>query len=162
MCHDEALFAPVSRVCRPPSAGDTRGTLPRGDKMHQPKRLKTMCFHIPDKKLSQSKGRSSISANLSNMVGAAKLFSLVAIMLALSYAAVPLYQIYCQTSGFGGTVQKTTSVPVLAPMESKLSAAGVDDSRATGSPPKDTVSGGLPATRALTINFNADINENLP
>ena len=33
------------------------------------------------------------------------LLSLIIIGVALSYAAVPLYKIYCQTTGYGGTVQ---------------------------------------------------------
>jgi cytochrome c oxidase assembly protein Cox11 len=28
-------------------------------------------------------------------------------MLGLSYAAVPFYQIFCQTTGFGGTIQRS-------------------------------------------------------
>lgn len=32
-------------------------------------------------------------------------------MLGFSYASIPLYQIYCQASGFNGTVQKYTNPP---------------------------------------------------
>ncbi|MEO0618833.1 MAG: cytochrome c oxidase assembly protein [Pseudomonadota bacterium] len=33
-------------------------------------------------------------------------FTLVACMIALSFAAVPLYQLFCQVTGFGGTTQR--------------------------------------------------------
>jgi hypothetical protein len=46
-----------------------------------------------------------------HIVGAAKLLALAAIMLGLSYTAVPLYQIFCQTSGFGGTAVPPQATP---------------------------------------------------
>lgn len=42
---------------------------------------------------------------------AAVLLSTVFIMVALSYLAVPFYQIFCQTTGFGGTIQKPSKLP---------------------------------------------------
>lgn len=39
------------------------------------------------------------------------LAGLVAGMLGLSYAAVPLYRIFCQVTGFGGTTQRADRVP---------------------------------------------------
>ena len=41
--------------------------------------------------------------------------TIVAGMVALSFAAVPLYQLFCQVTGFGGTTQRAESVagPVL-------------------------------------------------
>ena len=32
--------------------------------------------------------------------------SIVAVMVALSFAAVPLYDLFCRTTGFGGTTQR--------------------------------------------------------
>lgn len=50
----------------------------------------------------------------------------------LSFAAVPLYRIFCQVTGFGGTTQRAeASVPVV-----------ID--------------------REITVRFNADIDANLP
>ncbi len=40
------------------------------------------------------------------------LTGMVAGMLGLSYAAVPLYRIFCQVTGFGGTTQVATQAPV--------------------------------------------------
>jgi cytochrome c oxidase assembly protein subunit 11 len=37
--------------------------------------------------------------------------ALVGIMIALSYAAVPLYDWFCRTTGFGGTTRVSTSAP---------------------------------------------------
>lgn len=42
---------------------------------------------------------------------ALSLAGLVAGMVGLSYAAVPLYQIFCQVTGYGGTTQRAESVP---------------------------------------------------
>lgn len=38
-------------------------------------------------------------------------FSVVAMMVGLAYAAVPLYRIFCQVTGFGGTTQVAVSAP---------------------------------------------------
>jgi cytochrome c oxidase assembly protein subunit 11 len=37
--------------------------------------------------------------------------ALVGVMIALSYAAVPLYDWFCRTTGFGGTTRVSTSAP---------------------------------------------------
>lgn len=39
------------------------------------------------------------------------LAGLVVLMLGLSYAAVPLYQLFCQVTGYGGTTQRAESLP---------------------------------------------------
>ena len=33
-------------------------------------------------------------------------------MLGLGYAAVPLYQLFCQVTGYGGTTQRAEAAPV--------------------------------------------------
>jgi cytochrome c oxidase assembly protein subunit 11 len=53
-------------------------------------------------------------------------------MIALSFAAVPLYQVFCRATGFGGTTQRATQ-----------SAAQVLD-------------------RKIEIRFNTDVNSDLP
>lgn len=53
-------------------------------------------------------------------------------MLGLAYASVPLYRIFCDITGYGGTTQTAQSAPV----------------QATQTP--------------ITVTFNADINEDLP
>ena len=37
--------------------------------------------------------------------------SIAAVMLGMAFAAVPLYQIFCQVTGFAGTTQRATSAP---------------------------------------------------
>src|SRR3954451_24701807 len=37
--------------------------------------------------------------------------ALVGVMIAMSYAAVPLYNWFCRTTGFGGTTQVSTAAP---------------------------------------------------
>ena len=60
------------------------------------------------------------------------LCGLVAGMVGLSFASVPLYRLFCQVTGFGGTTQQAEVAP-------------------------ETV-----AERLMTIRFNADINPALP
>lgn len=63
---------------------------------------------------------------------AAVLGGLVAFMVGLSFAAVPLYDLFCRVTGFGGTTQ----------VAAKMADHVVD--------------------RTLTIRFNADVNHGLP
>ncbi|MDP2698774.1 cytochrome c oxidase assembly protein [Thalassospira sp.] len=58
--------------------------------------------------------------------------SVVVGMVGLSYASVPLYQLFCQVTGFGGTTQVAESAPV-----------EISD-------------------KTIRIRFNADINGQLP
>lgn len=64
---------------------------------------------------------------------AVSLLALVVGMVGLSFAAVPLYDLFCKVTGFGGTVQKA-----------------------------QTASPQLVAGRQMTIRFNADIDSALP
>lgn len=69
-------------------------------------------------------------------------------MLGFSYASIPLYQIYCQASGFGGTVQKYTD-----------SDAFVTQSSGTGNIRENTKG---ETQKDVQVHFNADTSENLP
>jgi cytochrome c oxidase assembly protein subunit 11 len=60
------------------------------------------------------------------------LLGVVAVMLGAAYASVPLYQLFCQVTGYGGTTQVAESAPA---------AAG---------------------ERVFTIRFNADVDPKLP
>lgn len=53
-------------------------------------------------------------------------------MVAAAYAAVPLYQLFCQVTGYGGTTQVAESAPAVA------------------------------GERLITVRFNADISPDLP
>jgi cytochrome c oxidase assembly protein subunit 11 len=53
-------------------------------------------------------------------------------MLMLAYASVPLYRLFCQVTGFGGTTQVAVSAPITI------------------------------ADRVFTVRFNADTDPNLP
>ncbi len=59
-------------------------------------------------------------------------FSVVFLMVALTYASVPLYRLFCQVTGFGGTTQVSESAPTLI------------------------------LDREVRISFNADIHKKLP
>lgn len=71
-------------------------------------------------------------ASMSNRSVALSLIAIVAGMLMLSYAAVPLYRLFCQMTGFGGTTQVGAALP-------------------------DKV-----LDREITVTFNADTNHDLP
>lgn len=124
-----------------------------------------------------------------HIVGAAKLLALAAIMLGLSYTAVPLYQIFCQTSGFGGTAVRSPLPLVGAVPTARAHALGEDGGVPHGGTPPGAGEGprgqahgdpregaaaqlpprgsGTLATQhaapcaALTINFAADVNDHL-
>ena len=63
------------------------------------------------------------------------LFAVVVGMVALAFASVPLYRLFCQATGFGGTPQRV----------------------AADAAPAQSVS-----ERIVTIRFNADVNSALP
>lgn len=65
------------------------------------------------------------------------LVSIIIVMIGLSYAAVPLYRLFCQATGFGGTTQ---SVDTFSEKMNKLEV-------------KD---------RYITVKFNANLNDNMP
>ena len=60
------------------------------------------------------------------------LVGIVVAMAGLSYASVPLYELFCRVTGYGGTTQVAESLP-------------------------ETVS-----ERVITVRFNADVNPELP
>lgn len=60
------------------------------------------------------------------------LLGVVAGMVGLSFASVPLYRVFCQVTGFGGTTQVAEVLP------------------------------GAVAERVMTVRFNADVDPNLP
>ena len=60
------------------------------------------------------------------------LVTMVAGMIGLTFAAAPLYRLFCQVTGYGGTVQQAKAAP------------------------------GAVGTRVITVRFNADIAPNLP
>jgi cytochrome c oxidase assembly protein subunit 11 len=62
----------------------------------------------------------------------AALVSVVVGMLGLTAAAVPLYQLFCQVTGYGGTTQRAAAAP----------DQGLD--------------------RTITVRFNADVDPDLP
>ncbi len=62
----------------------------------------------------------------------ALLAGLALTMVGLSFAAVPLYRLFCQATGFGGTTQIAARAPMVA------------------------------ADRVMTVRFNADVDPRLP
>ncbi len=67
-------------------------------------------------------------------------------MIGVTYGAVPLYRLFCQATGYGGTVQEGATV------EAKLKAR---------QEAKDAELEAACAARELTVFFNADVNDNL-
>lgn len=86
------------------------------------------------------------------------LLSFVMIMLALSYAAVPFYQIFCQTTGFGGTIQRVeelTNNPETKNTDLVTSGQKKNQMDFTNihTPDKNQV---------ITVQFNASTSPHLP
>ncbi len=78
---------------------------------------------LSDNALSRKNKRSAVMAVL-----------LVAGMVALGFASVPLYRIFCQVTGFGGTTQRAESV----------------------------ATGAAPVGRMVTIRFDSNTDRDLP
>jgi cytochrome c oxidase assembly protein subunit 11 len=71
-----------------------------------------------------------------NQKTAAYVFCIVVFMIGLSFASVPLYDLFCRVTGFGGTTQMATD------------GAGLPDRVET--------------SRLIKVNFNADTSPRLP
>jgi len=76
--------------------------------------------------------RNRNAARGRNLRVAATLTGVVCLMVGLSFAAVPLYRIFCQVTGFGGTTQVAEAAPA------------------------ETLA------RQVTVRFNADVDPALP
>ena len=63
------------------------------------------------------------------------LLGLLGLMIGLVAASVPLYQIFCQVTGYGGTTQRAEAI---------------------------ANAGEAALTREMTVSFNADVNKSLP
>nr|BBD14124.1 heme biosynthesis protein [Ophirina amphinema] len=61
--------------------------------------------------------------------------SFIVLMVGLSYGSVPLYKLFCQVTGFGGTVQVGLEAPEVGILED---------------------------SKIMTIQFNADVSDSLP
>jgi|YelNatPaOPRAMG01_1025707.scaffolds.fasta_scaffold08050_5 cytochrome c oxidase assembly protein subunit 11 len=92
----------------------------------------------------------------------------------LSYASVPLYRMFCQVTGYGGTVQTETEEYEnrWSALQSSPSAEG--DTRSESSAPEPSASSRTKSShrrermrirqdaRPITIRFNADVNAAMP
>ncbi len=117
---------------------------------------------------------------------------IVFIIFGLSYLAVPLYRLYCQITGYGGTIKQgtfiigetTTTGPAPLPSSDGVMGPQRTNSEEGLGKPENTIfqlhstrftkstndrfsgSGETtdmdPLIREITIRFNADLNENLP
>ncbi|KAK9811383.1 hypothetical protein WJX72_002970 [[Myrmecia] bisecta] len=68
-------------------------------------------------------------------------------MIGLTYASVPLYRMFCQATGFGGTVQQGKTV------EEKLREREQNHDAALEK---------AAAEREITVSFNADVSDGMP
>ncbi|MEK7245929.1 MAG: cytochrome c oxidase assembly protein [Pseudomonadota bacterium] len=73
-----------------------------------------------------------VEARRRNFAAAAVLFGMAAGMAGLAYASVPLYRLFCQVTGFGGTTQVAAKAP------------------------------GAVAGRTITVRFDANVARDLP
>lgn len=78
-----------------------------------------------------------------NKAFAAWMFGIALGTMGLSYASVPLYRVFCQVTGFGGTVRRTEGE------EADGFATAIDDAK-------------IVEDRPLTIRFNADVSARMP
>eukprot|EP00240_Pyramimonas_obovata_P006426 CAMPEP_0118930578 /NCGR_PEP_ID=MMETSP1169-20130426/7214_1 /TAXON_ID=36882 /ORGANISM="Pyramimonas obovata, Strain CCMP722" /LENGTH=306 /DNA_ID=CAMNT_0006872955 /DNA_START=409 /DNA_END=1327 /DNA_ORIENTATION=+ len=92
---------------------------------------------------ARMRAQSQASASSSN--AAYYLFALVIGMVGLTYASVPLYRMFCQATGYGGTTRRVKSVE-----EKLLDAEEMDEASAS-----------IVANRQLKITFNSDVSDGM-
>jgi hypothetical protein len=73
------------------------------------------------------------------------LFALVTGMVGATYLSVPLYRLFCQATGYGGTVRRST-------VEEKIAAQALASDEE-----KDAAQ-----RRVVTVTFNGDVSDALP
>jgi len=77
---------------------------------------------------------------------ASYLTAIVIGMVGLTYASVPLYRMFCQATGYGGTTQRALT------LEEKLAREDAEE---------DLSASAAAAERSLTVHFNADITSGM-
>lgn len=80
------------------------------------------------------------------------LAALVLGMVGATYGAVPLYRLFCQATGFGGTVRSGATVEEKLALRRKARAEKKGEK--TPAPPRPP--------REITVTFNADVADGLP
>jgi cytochrome c oxidase assembly protein subunit 11 len=101
-------------------------------------------MHSPKKQSNYTKQQSTSSEHGIYLV------AMVVGMVGLTYASVPLYRMFCQATGFGGTIKEGASV------EEKLKARQEASRTVQGQEVEKAA-----AERELTIRFNADVSDGL-
>ncbi|CAI5461926.1 unnamed protein product [Closterium sp. Yama58-4] len=141
--HGISVFSQETKPAEPTSENQQQ------EQQHQPQAAqpRTSHQHSPNQQSQQARRRFGASGPTGRQAEANKsqLMYLVAAALAMlgaAYASVPLYRLFCQATGFGGTTQRKETV------EEKVARQSADKSAA--------------AARELVIHFNADVAEGLP
>lgn len=83
---------------------------------------------------------ASVALHSRNRRTGMAMLAVAAAMLALGYAAVPLYRLFCQVTGFGGTTQRATEAEAVSAETQARGAAG----------------------RMISIRFDANAARDLP
>jgi len=92
------------------------------------------------------------------------LAALVLGMVGATYGAVPLYRLFCQATGFGGTVRSGATVEEKLALR-RRARAGDRKARAAaaeGSSEEAPRPASRPAPREITVTFNAEVADGLP
>lgn len=78
-------------------------------------------------------------------------------MVGATYGAVPLYRLFCQATGFGGTVRSGATVEEKLALrrQARAEERRKKEGDATAAPP-------APRPREITVTFNADVADGLP
>ena len=121
---------------------------------------------------SQSKAKFSEDLREKNFRLAAYGFSIVIAVIGISYASVPLYKVFCQATGFGGTTKRVQSLEKL--IEFKRAEAdernneNVDEVEGKEGKEKNNKwkrkdgTNGPIQKRMISVTFNTDVSDTLP
>jgi cytochrome c oxidase assembly protein subunit 11 len=113
---------------------------------HRPLRIP---YRIPYRAQSSSATSRAVAGQKKAKEQGLYLVSLVVGMVGLTYASVPLYRLFCQATGFGGTVKEGATV------EEKLQARLVDTSE------ERARIDAAAAARELIITFDGSVSDGL-
>eukprot|EP01104_Vermistella_antarctica_P020252 TRINITY_DN8598_c0_g1_i1.p1 TRINITY_DN8598_c0_g1~~TRINITY_DN8598_c0_g1_i1.p1 ORF type:complete len:385 (+),score=38.72 TRINITY_DN8598_c0_g1_i1:169-1323(+) len=94
---------------------------------------------------ARAKLRNKNMKLLQNVIG------VIVVTLGMSYASVPLYRLFCQQYGYGGTVQTATS-----------STSNADGKKKSVASLKNSKKGTHNQQRKFNVIFNADVNSHMP
>ena len=131
--------------------------------IQNPKQVRLFCAHKSNSKI---KSQAKFSEELREKNSRLALYglSIVIAVIGISYASVPLYKVFCQATGFGGTTKRVESLEKLMEYQRAEEKENNEENDSTTSSKwkKKDRSDEKIKKRMITVSFNADVSDTLP